>query len=168
MSRLLHGCLSLLLFALCLVLPGHAEPSGLSLNVQLGSENQSTDNKSPNEVRARWLTVRVTNATAEKLEGLSLNWALYAVELKKGANDVVLEKSGEEKFSVEANGRFTDVTTAKVPFKWTRQHAQRSGRRVVKVPESGRRYYGYTVRVMKDGVVLAEHLSGEAMRKHME
>jgi len=112
--------------------------------------------------------VRVTNATAEKLEGLSLNWALYAVELKKGANDVVLEKSGEEKFSVEANGRFTDVTTAKVPFKWTRQHAQRSGRRVVKVPESGRRYYGYTVRVMKDGVVLAEHLSGEAMRKHME
>lgn len=168
MSRFSLLGFSLLFLLSSFVLPGQAEPSGLSLKVLLETENQSTDNKSPEEIRARWLTVRVTNSTAEKLEGLSLRWAFYAAELQKGANDVVLEKSGEEKFSIDANGKYTDVTTAKVPFKWTRQHAERSGRRMVKKPETGRRYYGYTVRVMKDGVVLAEHLSGEAMRKHME
>ncbi len=166
--NLKHFLVAVLLLALGPAIPLMADPSGLSIKVLVNSENQATDKKSSNETRVRWLSVRITNSGGSTVEGLSLKWALYASELQKGANDVVLEKSGEEKFSVEGNGRFTDVTTAKVPFTWTRQHSERVGRQTKKVPESGHRYYGYTVRVMKDTEVLAEYLSSEAMRKHME
>jgi hypothetical protein len=141
----------------------------VSIQVRVGTENQTTDRKAVDETRARWLTVRVTNSSAENLEGLELQWTLYADDLKRGTDDVVEEKSGTERFSVAASGRYTDVTTPKVQFTWTPQHSERTGssRRASykRVPESGRRYHGYAVKVIKDGAVIGELFSDPALRK---
>lgn len=155
--------------SLLLTGPLMAGTPNVSIQVHVGTENQTTDRKSADEIRARWLTVRVTNSSSENLEGLELQWTLYADDLKRGTDEVVEEKSGTERFSVAASGRYTDVTTAKVPFKWTPQHSERSGsgRRssYKRVPESGRRYHGYAVKVVKDGAVIGELFSDPALRK---
>ncbi len=141
----------------------------VSLQIHVGTENQTTDRKAVEETRARWLTVRVTNSSSENLAGLELQWTLYADDLKRGTDGVVEEKSGIERFSVEASGRYTDVTTSKVPFKWTPQHSERNGtsRRASykRVPESGHRYHGYVVKVVKDGTVIGEACSDPSLRK---
>jgi hypothetical protein len=147
-----------------MAIPLLAGPSSVSLKVLVNTDSQSGDKDATKETRTRWLTVRVTNTSNDNLEGISLKWTLYASELQKGANDIVVEKSGEETFKVEGKGRYTDVTTAKVPF--TKTLASKGKGK--KTPESGRSYYGYTVQILKDGVVIGEALSNEAMRKHLK
>ncbi|MBL9177399.1 MAG: hypothetical protein JNM65_04990 [Verrucomicrobiaceae bacterium] len=140
-----------------------AGPQKVMLQVHVESERgskSSNDSKSPDESRARWLVVRVTNPSPLKMEGLTLKWTLYADDLKRGHDEVVVEKSGDENLSIEPSGRSTDVTTPKVVFEWTPQHSVRSGsgRRVSykKVDETGHRYHGYAVQVLQNGVVIGE------------
>jgi hypothetical protein len=154
-----------LLFSLFMAAPLFAGPPNVSLKVLVNSDSQPGDKDATKETRTRWLTVRVTNTSNENLEGVSLKWTLYASELQKGANDIVVEKSGEETFKVEGKGRYTDITTAKVPF--TKTLASK-GKGKKKTPESGHSYYGYTVQILKDGAVMGEALSNEAMRKHLK
>jgi hypothetical protein len=140
-----------------------AGPQKVQVQVHVESERgakDSHDSKSPEGNRARWLVVRVSNPSAVKLEGLTLQWTLYADELKRGHDEIVPEKSGSETFSVEPSGHYTDVTTSKVSFEWTPQHSVRisGGRRpkYKRVDEAGHRYHGYTVQILQSGEVIGE------------
>lgn len=152
-----------------------ADPQKVLLQVRVESERVSkggNDSKSPDESRARWLIIRATNPSSVKMEGLVLKWTFYADDLKRGHDEVVVEKSGSENFAIEASGRSTDVTTPKVVFEWTPQHSVRkgSGRRVSfkKVDETGHRYHGYAVQVLQGGVVIGEASNDPKLLKKSE
>lgn len=160
---------------LLLTTTAFADPPKVMLQVRVESERgakSSSDSKSPDESRARWLIVRVTNPSPVKLEGLTLKWIFYSDDLKRGHDEVVVEKSGDENFSIEPSGRSTDVTTPKVVFEWTPQHSERSGsgRRVryKKVDEAGHRYHGYAVQVLQGGVVIGEASNDPKLLKASE
>lgn len=141
----------------------------VSIQVRTESENHKSDPKSKQENRSHWLVVRVTNPSSERLEGLELRWTLFADDLKRGTDHVVVEKSGSERFAVEAGGRYADVTTPKVAFLWTPLHSERTGSgrrsRSKKVDESGHRYHGYLVEVLKDGAVIGQATSHRSLLK---
>lgn len=154
------------------VTPSMAGHAHVSVQVAVQGERNPGEPKNPkthDENRSQWLVVRVTNQTPAKLEGLTLKWALYADELRRGSDRVVLQKSGELNFGVDASGRYTDVTTPKVAYEWTPQHGERtgSGRRArgKNVDETGRRYHGYTVEVIQNGVVIGEASSHRSLQK---
>lgn len=132
------------------------------LNVQVKTQSADRD---PHQEHVKWLVVHVTNESADSLTGATLRWKLFAEEVGQRNHPVVVEKQGDEKLTVNGHGENTDVTTSKVSFKWTLGHSVRTGRRRYKyVPESGRRYHGYVVEVVKDGRVIAESLSAESLR----
>ena len=152
-----------------------AGPQKVMLQVHVESERgskDSSDSKSPDESRSRWLIVRVTNPSPQKMEGLTLKWTFYADDLKRGHDEVIVQKSGDQSFSIEPSGRSTDVTTPKVLFEWTPQHSVRSGsgRRVSykKVDETGHRYHGYAVQVLQGGEVIAEASNDPKLLKASE
>jgi hypothetical protein len=146
-----------------------ASAGSVTLLVKAASENKTADKKKAATTRAEWLNVRITNPSGTKLEGVTLKWTLYAANLKRGTDDIVVEKSGEMKFAVEANGRYTDITTPKVAFVFTPMHSESSGRRSTKtVEESGHRYHGYLVQVLNGDTVIAEAISNEGLRKHIK
>lgn len=152
-----------------------AGPQKVQLQVHVESERgskSSSDPKSPDESRARWLIVRVTNPSPLKMEGLTLKWTLYADDLQRGHDEIVVEKSGSESFAIEPSGHSTDVTTPKVVFEWIPQHSVRSGsgRRVSykKVDETGHRYHGYTVQVLQGDAVLGEASNDPKLLKASE
>lgn len=146
-----------------------AGPSHVFLNVRLESENQTVNKKAAEETRAHWLLVRVTNGAIVNLEGLTLRWKLYAANLQRGKDSILVEKSGESKF-VLAAGKTADITTNKVSFTYTPQHSERmsgSSRyaRYKTIPESGHRYHGYSVEILDStGAVIGEVYSNEALR----
>lgn len=147
----------------------------IQLQVHIESEHgskSSSDPKSIAESRARWLIVRVTNPSPLKMEGLTLKWTFYAHDLKRGHDEVVVQKSGSENFGIEPSGHSTDVTTPKVMFEWTPQHSERSGsgRRMSykKVDETGHRYHGYTVQVLQGDAVLGEASNDPKLLKASE
>ncbi|HEY1051918.1 MAG TPA: hypothetical protein VGE39_19235 [Prosthecobacter sp.] len=146
-----------------------AGTASVSVQVAPQSENQTKDRKAVEETRGHWLTVRVRNLTPAKLEGLTLKWTLYASNLQRGTDDVVVQKSGDIQFSADPNGSPMDLTTPKTAFTWTPQHSVRSGssRRAVytRVPEAGHRYHGYHVQVLSGDTVIGEAISSEALRK---
>ncbi len=150
-----------------------ADTSKVHLTVKVERENGAKDSdkntKTPDESRNYWLAVRISNPTALRLEGLTLKWSLYADDLKRGTDHIVVEKSGEQSFAVDAAGRYTDLTTPKVLYSWVPQHSERtgSGRRSSskKVDESGHRFHGYSLQVLQDGVVIGEACSPISLRK---
>ncbi|MFC5454486.1 hypothetical protein [Prosthecobacter fluviatilis] len=150
-----------------LLLTGVASAGSVMLNVKAASENKTADKKQAEVTRAYWLNVRVTNPSGAKLEGVTLRWTLFAANLRRGSDTIVVEKSGDMKISVDANGRYADVATPKVAFVFTPMHTERSGRRSVKtVEESGHRYHGFHVQVLNGDAVLADFWSNEALRKN--
>lgn len=155
-------------FFISLFLAGPVMAGDVLLQVKVESENKTTDSKSPEKTRLHWLLVRVTNSTGVKLEGLTLKWKLYAANLQRGADEISVEKSGDVKFSVDANGQLTDVSTPKVPFTYSPQHSEKSGsgRRTSykRVAESGHRYHGYVIQVLNGDTVIGEALSNESLR----
>jgi len=140
----------------------------VTIAVKVDSENKSAEAKAVEKTRVHWLNIRVTNNTGSKLEGLTLKWKLYAANLQRGHDDVIVEKSGDMNISVDANGRFADITTPKVPFTYTPLHSEKSGssRRATykKVDESGHRYHGFHVQVMNGDTVIGEAISNESLR----
>ncbi len=142
------------------------------LQVKADSENKTADKKKAEVTRAAWLNVRVTNTSGTKLEGVTLKWTLYAANLRRGADSIVVEKSGEMKITVDASGRYTDVSTPKVAFVYTPMHTESSGssRRMKSktVEESGHRYHGYLVQVLNGDAVLGEAISNESLRKQLQ
>ena len=144
----------------------------LTLHVEVESERGSKDTdkneKTHDESRSHWLVVNVSNMSHNKLEGLTLKWALYADDLKRGTDAIVVQKEGEEKLGVDA-GQFVEVTTPQVLFEWIPQHAERTGTgrrsRAKKVDETGHRYHGYAVQVLQDGVVIGEAYSHRSLQK---
>ena len=154
---------------LCSLLFASAASAG-SVNVVVKPEveRKSADIKKEEYVTANWLKVRITNYTSTKLEGVTLKWSLYAANLRRGADTIAVEKSGEMKITVDSNGRFLDVETPKVAFEYVRTHSERSGRRSYKlVEESGKKYHGFHVQVLNGTEVLGEAVS-EAVRKHLK
>ena len=134
----------------------------VTLNVKLKTQSEDHD---PHQQHHKWLEVRVTNSSADNLEGATLRWKLFAEEVGKRHHPIVVEKKGEEKLSVNGSGQYADITTPKVTFKWTLGHSVRTGRRRSRYePETGRRYHGYIIEVVKDGKVIAESLSAESLR----
>lgn len=144
----------------------------VTVNVEVESERGKKDTdkneKTPDESRSHWLVVRVSNMSQIKLEGLTLKWALYADDLKRGTDAIVVQKEGEEQLGIDP-GQYVDVTTAKVLFEWIPQHAERTGTgrraRSKKVDETGHRYHGYSVQVLQDGVVIGEAFSHRSLQK---
>ena len=108
--------------------------------------------------------MHVTNSSGSKLDGVTLKWALYSANLRRGADTVSVEKSGEMKITVDANGRYVDVATPKVAFTYVPYHTVRKGRSSQVVEESGKKYHGYHVQVISGDAVLGEAFS-EALRK---
>lgn len=149
-----------------------AGSSHVTVNVEVESERGKKDTdkneKTPDESRAHWLVVRVSNMSQIKLEGLTLKWALYADDLKRGTDAIVVQKEGEEQLGIDP-GQYVDVTTAKVLFEWIPQHAERTGTgrrsRAKKVDETGHRYHGYSVQVLQDGVIIGEAFSHRSLQK---
>jgi len=164
MYQYLFTFISLLILGACQI-----RAADLALTVRPESENKTVNKKAAEETRAHWLIVRVTNASGTKLEGLTLKWTLFAANLQRGADDIIVEKSGDMKFSVDGNGRFTDLTTPQVAFVWAPQHSVKSGsgRRssFKRVAESGHRYHGYRVQVLNGDSVVSEAYSSEALRR---
>ena len=158
-----------LLFSTALTFAGNGH---VTVNVEVESERGKKDtdknSKTPDESRSHWLVVRLSNMSQVKLEGLTLKWALYADDLKRGTDAIVVQKSGEEKVGIDP-GQLAEVSTDKVLFEWVPQHAERtgSGRRskAKKVDETGRRYHGYAVQVLQDGVVIGEAYSHRSLQK---
>lgn len=144
----------------------------VTVNVEVESERGKKDTdkneKTPDESRSHWLVVRVSNMSQIKLEGLTVKWALYADDLRRGTDAIVVQKEGEEQLGVDP-GQYVDVTTAKVLFEWIPQHAERTGTgrraRAKKVDETGHRYHGYSVQVLQDGVIIGEAFSHRSLQK---
>ncbi len=155
-----------------LLLAGSASAGPVMLTVKPVSENKTADKKKAEVTRAEWLSVRVTNTSPTKLEGVTLKWILYAANLRRGSDSIMVEKSGEMKVTVDANGRYADLTTPKVPFVYTPTHTEStgSGRRMrsTTVEESGHRYHGYLVQVLNGDVVIGEAISNESLRKQLK
>lgn len=158
-----------LLFSTALTFAGN---SHVTVNVDVESERGSKDadknSKTPDESRSHWLVVRLSNMSQVKLESLTLKWALYADDLKRGTDAIIVQKSGEEKVAV-ASRQYLDVNTPKVLFEWIPQHAERTGSgrrsRAKKVDETGHRYHGYAVQVFQDGVLIGEAHSHRSLQK---
>lgn len=144
-----------------------ASAGGVMLLVKAASENKTADKKKAEVTRAQWLNVRVTNPSGTKLEGATLKWTLFAANLQRGTDDIVVEKSGEMKFTVDANGRSVDLVTPKVAYTYTPMHSERKGRRSTTVEESGHRYHGYHVQIINGDTVIGEAISNEGLRKHL-
>ena len=142
-----------------------ASAGSVMLNVKAASENKTADKKKAEVTRAYWLNIRVTNPSGVKLEGATLKWTLYAANLRRGSDTIVVEKSGDISVSVDANGRYTDLTTPKVAFVHTPMHSERKGRSSITVEESGHRYHGFHVQVVNGDAVLADFWSNEGLRK---
>jgi hypothetical protein len=151
-----------------LLLTGVASAGSVMLNVKAASENKTADKKKAEVTRAYWLNVRVTNPSGVKLEGVTLKWTLFAVNLRRGSDSVVVEKSGDMKVTVDANGRYADVATPKVSFVHTPMHSESKGRRSTTVEESGHRYHGFHVQILSGDTVLGEAISNEALRKQLK
>ncbi len=146
-----------------------ASAGSVTLNVKAASENKTADKKKAEVTRAYWLNVRVTNPSGTKLEGATLKWTLFAANLRRGTDTIVVEKSGEMKINVDANGHAVDVATPKVSFVYTPMHTESSGRRSTKtVEESGHRYHGFHVQVVNGDTVLGEAISNEGLRKQLK
>lgn len=148
-----------------LLLAGVASAGSVMLNVKAASENKTADKKQAEVTRAFWLNMRVTNTSGVKLEGATLKWTLFAANLRRGADSIVVEKSGDIQISVDANGRYADLTTPKVAFVYTPMHSERKGRSSITVEEAGHRYHGFHVQVVNGDTVLGEIWSNEALRK---
>ncbi len=154
---------------LSMLFAGVASAGSISLYVKPDSENKTADKKKAEVTRAYWLNVRVTNPSGTKLEGVTLRWTLFAANLRRGTDSIVVEKSGDMKITVDANGRYVDVATPKVAFVFTPMHTESSGRRSTKtVEESGHRYHGYHVQVLNGDTVLGEAISNEGLRKQLK
>ena len=150
-----------------LLFAGAASAGSVTITVKPEVEKKSADITKEEYVTAHWLKVRITNS-GTKLEGVTLKWALYAANLRRGADSIAVEKSGEMKITVDSNGRYLDVETPKVLFDYIRTHSERSGRRSYKlVEESGKKYHGFHVQVVNGTEVLGEAVS-EAIRKHLK
>lgn len=164
--------LSFILSLLLSSLPGFAGNGHVAIHVEVESEHSKKDTdhnaRTPDENRAHWLVVRVSNMSSAKLEGLTLKWVLYADCLKRGTDAIAVQKEGGEKLAVDS-GQATEVTTPKVTFDWVPMHYERigSGRRsyAKKVDETGHRYHGYAVQVLLDGVVIGEAASHRSLQK---
>ena len=148
-----------------LLLTGVASAGSVMLNVKAASENKTADKKQAEVTRAYWLNVRVTNQSGVKLEGATLKWTLFAANLRRGTDSIVVEKSGDVKISVDANGRYADLVTPKVAFVYTPMHSERKGRSSITVEEAGHRYHGFHVQVLSGDAVIGELWSNEALRK---
>jgi len=145
-----------------------ASAGTVTIVVKPEKENKSIDRKKEEYTTANWLNLRITNSSNTKLEGVTLKWSLYAANLRRGADTVSVEKSGEMKITVDSNGRYLDVETPKVAFEYVRTHSERSGRRSYKlVEESGKKYHGFHVQVLNGTTVLGEAVS-EAIRKQIK
>jgi hypothetical protein len=153
---------------LCSLLFASAASAGsVTVTVKPEVQHKSTNIQKEEYVTANWLRVRITNYSPTKLEGVTLKWALYAANLRRGADSIAIEKSGEMKIAVDSNGRYVDIETPKVAFEYVRTHSERSGRRRYKlVEESGKKYHGFHVQVLNGTEVLAEAVS-EAIRKQI-
>jgi len=151
-----------------LLLAGAASAGSVDVAVKPEVEKKSADITKEEYVSAHWLRVRITNFTGTKLDGVTLKWALYAANLRRGADTVSVEKSGEMKITVDSNGRYLDVETPKVAFDYVRTHSERSGRRSYQlVEESGKKYHGFHVQVLNGTEVLGEAVS-ESVRKQLK
>ncbi len=151
-----------------LLLTGVASAGSVMLNVKPASENKTADKKQAEVTRAYWLNVRVTNLSGVKLEGVTLKWTLYAANLRRGSDSIVVEKSGDMKIAVDASGRYTDLVTPKVAFVYTPMHSERKGRSSRIVEESGHRYHGWHVQVLNGDTIIGEAISNEGLRKHLD
>jgi hypothetical protein len=150
------------------LLTGVASAGSVMLNVKAASENKTADKKQAEVTRAYWLNVRVTNPSGVKLEGVTLKWTLFAANLRRGSDTIVVEKSGEMKITVDANGRYADIATPKVPFVFSPMHSERKGRRSTTVEESGHRYHGWHVQILNGDAVLGDAISNEGLRKQLQ
>lgn len=148
-----------------LLLTSVASAGSVMLNVKVASENKTADKKKAEVTRAYWLNIRVTNQSGVKLEGATLKWTLFAANLRRGADAIVVEKSGDINVSVDANGRYTDLVTPKVAYVHTPMHSERKGRSSITVEETGHRYHGFHVQVVSGDTVLGDFWSNEALRK---
>jgi hypothetical protein len=150
-----------------LLLASVASAGSVELLVKPDSEKKPGDKTKPDVTRAVWLNVRVTNSTGAKLDGVTLKWSLYSATIKRGADSISVEKSGEMKITVDANGRYTDVATPKVAFTTIPYHIQGSGRRSKQVEASGKKYHGYHVQVISGDTVLGQ-ASSESVKKELK
>jgi hypothetical protein len=155
-----------------------ASAGTVSLNVKVEGEKKPVDRSSKDQkklaevTRTQWLSIRVTNSSGTKLDGVTLKWVLFASNLRRGSDSTVIEKSGEMKITVDANGRYADVATPKVAFVYTPTHTETSGSgrrsRAKEVEETGHKYRGYYVQVISGDSVLGEAISQEDLRKAMK
>jgi len=154
---------------LCSLLFASAASAGsVTLAVKPEVQQKSSDITKEEYVTTHWLRVRITNYSPVKLEGVTLKWALYAANLRRGADTISVEKSGEMKITVDPSGRYLDIETPKVAFDYVRTHSERSGRRSYKlVEESGKKYHGFHVQVVSGNDVLGEAIS-ESVRKQFK
>jgi hypothetical protein len=150
---------------LSLLLTGVATAGSVSLAVRAASENKTADKKKAEVTRAYWLNIRVTNLSGTKLDGATLKWTLFAANLRRGADSIVVEISGDISITVDANGRYADLTTPKVSFVHTPMHSERKGRSSITVEETGHRYHGFHVQVVNGDAVLGDFWSNEGLRK---
>lgn len=159
--KFLYSILCSLLFA------SFASAGSVTVVAKPDSEKKPGDKTKPDVTRAYWLNVRVTNSTGTKLDGVTLKWALYSANIRRGADTISVEKSGEMKITVDANGRYVDVATPKVAITTIPYHTVRKGRSSQVVEASGKKYHGFHVQILNGTEVIGEAVS-ESVKKELK
>ena len=150
-----------------LLFASFASAGTVTVAVKPDSEKTPGDKTKPDVTRAHWLNVHVSNSTGAKLEGVTLKWSLYASNLRPGADSISVEKSGEMKITVDANGKYVDVSTPKVAFTTIPYHTVPKGRSSEGVEASGKKYHGFHVQILNGTEVLGEAMS-DSVKKELK
>ena len=120
------------------------------------------------------LKVELSNSSADELGGVKVSYFYFAREVKSG--DLAQVGKGEMTAQVKAHGS-TMLETPGVSISYTEAHTEgnpfanrgKSGNKqqaahVKTVAASGRRFYGYGVRVSRGGEVVAEYFSEPSLK----
>ncbi len=145
-----------------------AEPSRVALKVEVEGKVDITGRDSKTQTRT--LNLDLVHSGKESIPSATIQWTLYGHDMKD--RDLVAIASGSCVKDLPA-GKTTRVSGKDVRISSVREHsvAVRKGQgrhartSYRKVPASGREYYGYGVRVLVDGKVLAEEYSQASIAK---
>jgi hypothetical protein len=139
----------------------------LETTIHTESEHSGSSTNHASKTREHWLEIHASSPVPA--DGLKLRWTLYAAELQRGADHIVVEKSGESSLSLPGESHWVSQNTAKVPFTWVPAHGETTGTgrraRGHRVEESGHRYYGFKVEVLSGDTVLASAVSQQSLLK---
>lgn len=142
--------------------------NSILLDVDMKGSHKPHSGKDSAEEHHRWLEISASSMSLEKPVQVTLEWHFFADDLSAGK--VIEHSTGSDSIEMQP-GRDVEIKTKEVVFSYVREHAERasSGRRVSykRVEAAGSRYYGWGVRALIEGKVVAEAFSSREVERRM-